>query len=92
LAGHNPIVGGAFIPLSVLISFPEKYGQIQNTWMFGNKEDGSGRVAYNREHFPNFEFRQRPLQCEGVGSSVSLPQVAETNTPRLLDVVEEYLL
>jgi len=37
LAGHNPIVAGAYIPLNVPISFPEKYGQIPNTWMFGKR-------------------------------------------------------
>jgi hypothetical protein len=92
LAGHNPIVGGASIPLSVLISFLEKYGQIPNTRMFGKKEDGSGRVAHDHEHFPDLELRKRTWQCEGVGSSVSLPQVVERKTPQLLDVVEEYSL
>jgi hypothetical protein len=92
LAGHNPIVVGASIPLSVLISFLEKYGQIPNTWIFGIKEDGSGRVAHGHKHFLDLELHQRPWHCEGMGSSVSLPQVVERNTPRSLDVVEEYLL
>jgi hypothetical protein len=56
LAGQDPIVVGASIPLSALISFPKKYGQIPNTWIFGDKEDGSERVVHSHERFPDWNY------------------------------------